>query len=74
MRIWAVTNGIKREAYKVGGTAFKCFPSSNNEISTAREFSSLEEAAIFLIENTGWGIRMNPGASIIYNNIQIELD
>lgn len=73
MRIYAVTNGVEKEAYRLSGTHFKCFPRSDNEVANAREFATIEEAAIFMIKNPGWGIRMNPGSGIIYNGIQIEL-
>jgi hypothetical protein len=71
MRIYAVTGGVTKEAYRVGGTHYKCFPRSDN--MNGKEFATVEEAAVFLIRNPGWGIRMNPGAAIIYRGIQIEL-
>ncbi|MER9233980.1 hypothetical protein NKI56_18070 [Mesorhizobium sp. M0622] len=73
MRIYAVTNGVEKEAYRLSGAHFKCFPRSDNGVANAREFATIEEAAIFMIKNPGWGIRMNPGSAIIYNGIQIEL-
>ncbi len=63
----------RREAYRVGGTVYKCYPVSTNTVDEAREFAKLEDAAVFLIRNRGWGIRMNPGSSIIYDNIVIDL-
>lgn len=72
MRITAVTNGVPREAYKVNGAAYMCFPPSSNLKSTAVEFTDIEDAAIFLIKNKNHGIRMNPGSAIIYNNLIIE--
>lgn len=72
MRIWAITDGVEKEAYLVDGTAFLCFPRSENRRAFAKEFRSVGEAAVFLIENPEWGIRMNPGAAIIYSGIQIS--
>lgn len=74
MRIWAITDGIEKTAYKMGGKAFKCFPSSKNIKDHAVEFADIRAAAIFLLQNEGWGIRMNPGSAIIYRNINISLD
>lgn len=73
MRIVAIVDGVAKEAYRLGGTHYKCFPRSDNEVANAKEFATIEEAAIFMIRNPGWGIRMNPGSAIIYNGIQIEL-
>jgi hypothetical protein len=73
MRIWAITEGIEKEAYKVGRSAFLCFPPSENDRRFAKKLPTIEQAAVFLIENPGWGIRMNPGRAIIYDNIQISL-
>lgn len=72
MRIWAITNGVEKEAYLVDGKAFACFPRSENQKAFAKEFPTVEQAAVFLIENPAWGIRMNPGAAIIYSGIQIS--
>jgi hypothetical protein len=74
VRIWSITNGVEREAYRVGGVAYKCFPKSSNISDDAREFSEIEEAAKFLVDNPGWGIRMNPGTAIIFDGINIALD
>jgi hypothetical protein len=74
MKIVARTNGIDREAYKVGGKAYKCFPQGSNLAKDAREFGTIEEAAAFLRGSSGWGIRMNPGNAIIYNDISILAD
>jgi hypothetical protein len=72
MRIFAEVNGTRREAYKVGGVSYKCFPPGSNMASDAREFSTIEEAAKFLQAHSGWGIRMNPGSAIVYKNIKIS--
>lgn len=74
MRIWSVTKGTEKTAYKMDGRVFKCFPPSNNIVDDAVEFSDIRAAAIFLLQNEGWGIRMNPGSAIIYRNINISLD
>ena len=72
MRIWAETKGVKRRAYKVGGLTYDCYPpSENRKPSGAKSFYTIEEAAEFLRRNPTWGIRMNPGTAIIYDNIQI---
>lgn len=71
MRIWALVEGTEREAYKVGDSGYDCYPTSTNEKSAARSFALIEEAAIFLLTNPTWGIRMNPGSAIIYRGIQI---
>ena len=72
MKICALTNGVMRVAYPVGGSAYKCFPSGSNLAADALTFDTVAEAAEFLIKNPTWGIRMNPGAAIIYDNIQIH--
>lgn len=74
MRIWAITDGVEKEAYLVDGAAYLCFPKSSNIRATARQFTDIRDAALFLISNPGWGIRMNPGAGIIYRGINIYLD
>lgn len=74
MRIWSMTNGVERVAYRVGGTVFKCFPKSSNLVDDALEFPTVEEAATFLLANPGWGIRMNPGAAIVFDGLNIALD
>lgn len=73
MRIWVRNGGIEQEAYKVGGQGYDCYPPSTNTKANAETFATIEEAAVFLIEHPGWGIRMNPGTAIIYDNIQISL-
>ena len=45
-----------------------------NEKKYAHSFDHIEDAARFLIENTGSGIRMNPGTAIISENIIIARD
>jgi hypothetical protein len=71
VRIWAITNGVQRRAYKVGGLTYDCYPPSANEKTVAKSFHTIEEAAEFLRGHPGWGIRMNPGTAIIFDNIQI---
>jgi hypothetical protein len=71
VQIFADVNGTRRTAYKVGGKAYKVFPSGTNLSRHAKEFRTVEEAADFLRKNPGWGIRMNPGAAIIYENVRI---
>lgn len=74
MRIWAIVKGVEKEAYRMGGTVYKCFPKSTNDKTEAKEFTDIKDAAIFLLSNRGWGIRMNPGSAIIYDGINIALD
>jgi hypothetical protein len=74
LRILSHKNGAWKEAYKVGGRTFKCFPPSTNLASQAEEFEKVEDAAVFLLRNPSWGIRMNPGSAIVYNNITISRD
>jgi len=71
VRIWATVNGVEKEAYKVGGISFDCYPSSTNLKAAAKTFETIEEAALFLLTSPTWGIRMTPGAAIIYDGIQI---
>lgn len=71
MEIYAISaTGVRQTAYRIGGV-YKCFPPSENENTHAQEFSTIQEAAIFLIQNPSWGIRMNPGSAIKYRDIQI---
>lgn len=72
MRIYADTLGKRQEAYKVGGRAYKCFPPSSNTLANAIEFTDIRDAAVFLLQNPDWGIRMNPGSAIKYQDIVIE--
>jgi hypothetical protein len=72
MRIVSTKNGTTQKAYKVSGKAYKCFPQSINTLDEAKEFEQIEDAAVFLINNPTWGIRMNPGVAIIYRNIEIH--
>ncbi len=71
MKIRSGKGASAQEAYKVGNRFYKCFPISNNVVVNAKEFESIEDAAVFLIQNPTWGIRMNPGSAIIYKNIEI---
>lgn len=72
MKIVADVNGTRREAYKVGGVAFKCFPSGTNLSKNAEEFATVADAAEHLRLNPSWGIRMNPGSAIVYGGIRFE--
>ena len=74
MRIIAKTNGQLREAYRVGGLAYKCYPPGSNLDKDSKSFETLDEAALFLCRNPTWGIRMNPGAAIIFKGKAILLD
>ena len=46
---------------------------SDNTKTEYREFKKIEEAASWLCLNPTWGIRMNPGWSLIYLDIVIDL-
>ncbi len=79
MRIYSkVTN---QEAYLVkdqhtGRERYDCYLQHrpNNEKAQAHSFENLKDAAIFLLNNPGTGIRMNPGSAIVSENLVIELD
>lgn len=70
LHIYAVVNGVRRDAHRHSDGTFKCYPRSSNLASNATTFSDIREAAAFLILNPDWGIRMQPGSPIIYENIQ----
>lgn len=70
-----------QEAYKVknaltGEFAYDCYLPSrpSNEKIHACSFHKIEDAAVFLIQNNGSGIRMNPGTAIVSENIVIARD
>ncbi len=46
----------------------------NNEKKHAHSFDDLRDAARFLLDHPGTGIRMNPGNAIVCENVVIELD
>lgn len=71
IEIFAIVNGSRRVAHRHEDGLFKCFPKSTNEVEHARCFSDLRDAAAFLVLNPDWGIRMEPGSPIIYEDIQI---
>lgn len=72
MQVFAINkDGVRVDAAPHGDGTFKCFPKSENRLEHARSFATLREAAAFLVANSDWGIRMNPGWGIIYENIQI---
>ena len=54
---------------------YVCGLKKDDKSKTAyKNFSTIEDAAIWLIENPEWGIRMNPNWSLIYGDIAIERD
>ncbi|MCZ4271100.1 hypothetical protein [Maritalea porphyrae] len=46
----------------------------NTEDSEYVEFQKIEDAATWLCNNPTWGIRMNPGWSLIHRDIVIDRD
>lgn len=73
MRIWAIVEGIEKEAYVIGGSGYDCYPASTNEKHAARSFVHIEEAAVFLLTHPTWGIRMNPGSAQLFIGELISL-
>ena len=70
-----------QEAYRVqdqdtGLEQFDCYPIDrpSNEKKYAVSFDQIRDAALYLLNNPGAGIRMNPGSAIISEHIVIELD
>lgn len=61
-----------QEAYKIEDN-YHCYPKSTNLKKDRQEFRTVEDAAVFLIRNPSFGIRMNPGSAIIYRDIVIEI-
>lgn len=49
-------------------------PVTGKSKSIFQRFASIEDAAVWIIENPKWGIRMNPGWSLVYREILIERD
>ncbi|MCK0137894.1 hypothetical protein [Aliiroseovarius sp. F47248L] len=79
MKIYSADTG--QVAYKVksrstGKAQYDCYLKNrpNNEKTHAISFDTIEEAARFLIDNPGSGIRMNPGTAIISENVIIARD
>jgi hypothetical protein len=72
MEIFAIKDdGVRLDAHQYTDGFFKCFPKSCNRVEEAKFFTELRKAAVFLVENPEWGIRMNPGMPIIYDGITI---
>ncbi len=71
MQVFSVVDGVRREALQYTDGTYKCYPRSSNLLKDAKVFTDLREAASFLVLNPDWGIRMGPGAAIIYEGIQI---
>ena len=71
MEVYAHVNGARRDAHRHEDGLFKCYPKGTNLVDTARCFSDLRDAAVFLVQHPAWGIRMQPGSAIIYEGIQI---
>ena len=70
-----------QSAYRVrdrasGSERYDCYLPNrpSNEKKHAHSFERIEDAARFLIENDGSGIRMNPGTAIISEHIVIARD
>jgi hypothetical protein len=62
-------------ADKDGDGFYVCgFKKKNNDESQYERFRSIEDAAVWLCKNPTWGIRMNPGWSLIHRGIVIERD
>lgn len=53
--------GEIRSAVKVNEGVYMCFPPSSTHVADAKLFTTIEDAAIFLIQNTGWGILVEAG-------------
>jgi hypothetical protein len=70
-QIYAIVDGSRRDAHRHSDGSFKCFPNSCNLAYEAKSFTDLRETAAFLTQNPDWGIRMQPGSSVIYEGIQI---
>ncbi|MEP1199432.1 hypothetical protein [Tateyamaria sp.] len=66
---------ITHEAYKVYGKYFQCFPrGSNKRDGTEKRFKTVEEAAVFIVQNPEWQIQVNPSADIHSNGLVISRD
>lgn len=46
----------------------------DNTKSEHREFDEIKDAAMWLLQNPTWGIRMNLGWSLIHRDVAIESD
>lgn len=72
MQVFAITDdGERVDAARDDDGTFKCFPKDEDALEEARTFSTLRDAAVFLVANPDWGIRMSPGGDIVYRNILI---
>ena len=74
MRIVAVGKDGTEIAAKAIDGVFKCYPPSENRNEYAVTFDAIEDAAIFLILKSDWGIRMDGGSPIKYRGISILRD
>jgi len=77
-----------REARPVHGggrpdPTYRCFTKTrardengklSNQVVNETPFQRVEDAAQFLINNPGTGIRMQPGSRVMYRNIVVALD
>ncbi len=77
-----------RTAYAVVGAGrdhatYRCFPRQRaldensrrrNKVEDEVQFRTVEEAAQYLINNPGTGVRMRPNSAIIYEHIIIDID
>ena len=79
MRIY--NKRTNQEAYRVkdqltGRERLDCYlvDRPSNEKIHAHSFENLRDAAVFILNNPGAGIRMNPNSAIINENLVIELD
>lgn len=65
--------GADTEAKQIDG-AYWCYPKSTNTKDHAVGFDRVEDAAIFLIMQPSWGIRMQAGSPFKYRGIRIVRD
>jgi hypothetical protein len=72
MELYAIVEGVRRKALQHEDGTYKCFPKNTNTVDDARIFNDLRDAAIFLLRNPEWGIRMTPGSAILYEDIHIS--
>lgn len=79
MNIFSSTTA--QRAYRVrdqhsGNLRYDCYLPTrpSNEKIHAHSFDAIEDAARFLLDNEGSGIRMNPGTAIISENLIIARD
>jgi hypothetical protein len=71
MQVYAIVEGTRRDAHLHEDGTFKCFPKCSSLMKDAKAFRDLRVAAAFLVQNPKWGIRMDPGFAIIYEDILI---